>query len=134
MKQIHSCYVSNSTVEVKLEENNRPISSTHATDFDKHFPGIDLSPPSQMYQSCCIDPVLFNFYDVRAFVSIFCCIYIQKLCFFEILFSGVDPFIYLIYFPTKIIFSQLSHPYCHYSHEFFLNSHWLGFIVRLVEV
>ena len=46
MKQIHRYYVSNGTVKVKLEENSRPLSITHATDFDKHFPGIDLSPPS----------------------------------------------------------------------------------------
>ena len=45
MKHIHSYYVSNGTVKVKLEENSRPISITHTTDFDKHFPGIDLSPP-----------------------------------------------------------------------------------------
>ena len=49
MKQIHSYYVSNGTMKVKLEENSRPISITHATDFDKNFPGITLSPPSQMY-------------------------------------------------------------------------------------
>ena len=46
MKQIHSYYVSNGTVKVKLEENSQPISITHASDFDKHFPGIDLSHPS----------------------------------------------------------------------------------------
>ena len=45
MEQIRS-YVSNGTVKVKLEENSRPISIKHATDFDKHFPDIDLSPPS----------------------------------------------------------------------------------------
>ena len=42
MKQIHSYYVSNGMVNVKLEENNRSLSITHSTDFDKHFPGIDL--------------------------------------------------------------------------------------------
>ena len=46
MKQIHNYYVSNGTVKVKLEENSQPISIMHATDFDKHFPGIDLGPPS----------------------------------------------------------------------------------------
>ena len=46
MKQIHSYYVSNDTVKVKLEQTSRPFSITHATDFDKHFPGIDLSSPS----------------------------------------------------------------------------------------
>ena len=45
MKQIYSYYVSNGTVKVKLQENSGPISTTHATDFDKHFPGIDLNPP-----------------------------------------------------------------------------------------
>ena len=139
MKQIHSYYVSNGTVKVKLDENRRPISITHATDFDKHFPGIDLSPPSLMYQSCCIDRVVFNFYDVRMCVSTFWCIYMQKLCFFEILFSDVDPFVYLIvyfvYFSRQNLFVRNRHtPSCHYSHELFLNSHWLGFIVRLVEV
>ena len=46
IKQIHSYYVSNGTVKVKLEENSRPISISHATDFNKHFPGIDLNQPS----------------------------------------------------------------------------------------
>ena len=41
-------------------------------------------------------------YDVRVFVGKFWYIYLEKLCFFEILFSGIDPFVYLISFPTKI--------------------------------
>ena len=41
-----SYYFSNGTVKVKLEKNSQPISITHTTDFDKHFPGIDISPPS----------------------------------------------------------------------------------------
>ena len=53
IKQIHSYYVSNGTLKIKLEENSRTISITHETDFDNHFPGIDLSPPKYMYQSCC---------------------------------------------------------------------------------
>ena len=89
MKQIHSCYVSNGTVKVKLEENSRPISFTHATDFDKHFPGIDRSPPVR-----CINPIV---------MVLLCLIYVmlgslpvpfgvfrnKKLCFFEILFPSV---------------------------------------------
>ena len=43
MKQIHSYYVSNGTVEVNFDKNSRPVSITHVIDFDKHFPGIDLS-------------------------------------------------------------------------------------------
>ena len=42
----------------------------------------------------CTDPVLINFY-IRVFLSKFWYIYLHKLCFFEILFSGVDPFLYL---------------------------------------
>ena len=33
-------------VKVKFEQNSKIFSIMHATDFDKHFPGIDLSPPS----------------------------------------------------------------------------------------
>ena len=50
MKQIHSCYVSNGTVKVKLEENSRPLSIMHTIDFEKHFPGIDLGSPSMTLQ------------------------------------------------------------------------------------
>ena len=55
-----------------------------------------------MYQSCCINPVVLDFYDIRMFVSRIWCICIQKLGFFEILFLGVDPFVYFVYFPAKI--------------------------------
>ena len=44
---------------------------------------------------------MFDFYDVNVFVSKFWYINLQKLCFFENLFSGVEPFVYLIYFPAK---------------------------------
>ena len=46
MKQIQSYYISNGTLKVKLGENSRPLSITHATDFDKHSAAIDLSPTS----------------------------------------------------------------------------------------
>ena len=45
---------------------------------------MDLSPKK------CIDPVKFIFFDIRVFVSKFWHIFLQKLCFFEILFLGVD--------------------------------------------
>ena len=45
MKQIHSYYVFNRTIKAKIEENSRPFSITHAVDFDKYFPGIDLNSP-----------------------------------------------------------------------------------------
>ena len=49
MKLIHSYYVSNGTVKVKLHENSRPLSIMDATEFDKHIPGIALSPSNLMY-------------------------------------------------------------------------------------
>ena len=42
--------VSNGTVKLKFEENSRPLLIMHATDFDKHFPGIDLSSPTMTLQ------------------------------------------------------------------------------------
>ena len=105
MKQIYSYYVSNGTVKVKLEENSQPISITHSTDFDKDFHGIDLGHPSYMYQSCCI---YFFFLLCSIFMMLGCLPVLfgvftyKKLCFLEISFSGVDPFVYLIYFPAII--------------------------------
>ena len=81
MKQIHSYCFSNSNVKVKLEENSQIISITHATGFENHFPGIDLSPPSQMCQSFYIDPVMFDFYDVKVFVGTIWCILYTKVGF-----------------------------------------------------
>ena len=134
MKQIYSYYVSNGTVKVKLEENSRPISITHSTDFDKDFHGIDLGLPSYMYQSCCIlffFLVVFNFYDVRVFASTFWCIYIQKVVFsWNFIFRCRSLCIFDLFFRYNLFARYYLAPSCHYSHEFFLNSHWLGFIVR----
>ena len=43
MKQIHSHYISNGMVKVKLDKNSRPLPITNAIDFHMHFPGMDLS-------------------------------------------------------------------------------------------
>ena len=57
------------------------------------------------------------------------------ILFFEILFKGVYPFVYVIFSPIKICFLQLYHPPSYrYPHDFHINSRWLGFKVRLVEV
>ena len=42
MKHILSCYVSNGMIRAKIEENIQSLSVTNATDFEKHFPGLDL--------------------------------------------------------------------------------------------
>ena len=35
------------TVKVRVSENSSPLSLTHAEDFGKYFPDIDLSPPKR---------------------------------------------------------------------------------------
>ena len=42
--KVHTFYVSNSTNKIKISKNSQPISITHSSDFDKYFPGVDLSP------------------------------------------------------------------------------------------
>ena len=44
LDKIHTFYVSNGTFKIKISENGQPISITHTSDFDKYFPGVDLSP------------------------------------------------------------------------------------------
>ena len=43
MEKINRLMVSNGTVKVKINEISAPISITHADDFTKYFPDIDLS-------------------------------------------------------------------------------------------
>ena len=45
--KINRLMVSNGTVKVKISEISAPISITHADDFTKHFPDIDLSLSAQ---------------------------------------------------------------------------------------
>ena len=42
--KIHSFFISNSTIKIKLQENSNPESITHSSDFEKFFPDVDLSP------------------------------------------------------------------------------------------
>ena len=41
--KIHSFFISNSTIKIKLQENSNPESITHSSEFDKFFPDVDLS-------------------------------------------------------------------------------------------
>ena len=45
--KINRLKVSNGTVKVKISEISSPISITHADDFTKYFPDIDLSLSAQ---------------------------------------------------------------------------------------
>ena len=42
--KIHSFFISNSTIKIKLQENSNPESITHSSNFDKFFLDIDISP------------------------------------------------------------------------------------------
>ena len=41
--KIHSFYISNATIKIKISENSSPLPGTFVDDFDKHFPDIGLS-------------------------------------------------------------------------------------------
>ena len=47
MGKINRLMISNGTVKVKISEISAPISITHADDFTKYFPDIDLSIRAQ---------------------------------------------------------------------------------------
>ena len=47
MGKINRLMVSNETVKVKISEISAPISITHANDFTKYFPDVDLSLSAQ---------------------------------------------------------------------------------------
>ena len=42
----HSFFISGDTIKIRINENSSPLSITHVDDFGKHFPDVDLSPPS----------------------------------------------------------------------------------------
>lgn len=45
LNEIHSFYISNNGIKIRIHENSKPIIITHVADLEKHFPGIDLSLP-----------------------------------------------------------------------------------------
>ena len=47
MGKINRLMVSNETLKVKISEISAPISITHADDFTKYFPDVDLSLSAQ---------------------------------------------------------------------------------------
>ena len=51
LQKIFSFYVSNGSIKIKIKENDKGITITHTADFEKYFPGIDLSPPSQFWSN-----------------------------------------------------------------------------------
>ena len=67
-------------------------------------------------QARCINPVVLILlrliFMMLGCLSVHFGVFIyKKLCFFEILFSGVDPFVQLIYFSAKLVCLQLSRPF-----------------------
>ena len=47
LSKIHSFFISGDTIKIRVNENSSPLSITHVDDFGKHFPDVDLSPPSR---------------------------------------------------------------------------------------
>ena len=45
LNEIHSFYISNNGIKIRIHENSKPIIITNVADLEKHFPGIDLSLP-----------------------------------------------------------------------------------------
>ena len=45
LNKIHSFFIANNGIKIKVNENSNPITITHVADFDQHFPGINLSSP-----------------------------------------------------------------------------------------
>ena len=44
MGLIFGYFVSNGTIKIRKQENGPAISITHVSDFEKYFPGVNLSP------------------------------------------------------------------------------------------
>ena len=42
--KIHNFFILNSGIKLRINENSQPLSITHELDFEKYFPGVDLSP------------------------------------------------------------------------------------------
>ena len=46
MAKINNFHISNGTIKIKIQEGSTPLSITHNADYEKYFPGVDLSPAS----------------------------------------------------------------------------------------
>ena len=46
--KIHNFFISGDTIKIKVNENSSLLLITHVDDFCKHFPDVDLSPPSRI--------------------------------------------------------------------------------------
>ena len=52
-KKLHSLskyivfFISGDTIKIRVKENSSSLSITHVDDFSKHFPDVNLSPPSR---------------------------------------------------------------------------------------
>ena len=42
--KINNFYVSSGKVEIRIQENSKPLSITYVEDFEKYFPDVDLTP------------------------------------------------------------------------------------------
>ena len=47
MGKMNSFFVSDGTVKIKIDENNKSLAITHLDGLAINFPGVDLSPSSK---------------------------------------------------------------------------------------
>ena len=45
VSKIHSYFISNGSVKIRLQEKGPSIPITHTADFEKYFPGVNLGAP-----------------------------------------------------------------------------------------
>ena len=45
--KISNYFISSGKIKIKLQENGKPLAVTHAEDFKKYFPDVDLTPSSR---------------------------------------------------------------------------------------
>ena len=50
MGKIFANYVSNGKVKIKIQENNRPLITSHKSDLESHFSYVELNPPRYIYK------------------------------------------------------------------------------------
>ena len=44
--KINNFFVSSGKIKIRLQENSKPLVTTHVEDFKKYFPDVDLTPSS----------------------------------------------------------------------------------------
>ena len=107
MGRINRLMVSNRTVKVKISEISAPISITHADDFTKYFPDVDLSQYTVWLKPSPGLLVLF-YINIEFFSFSFCYCVLGLLTFFTLLFQLLLSIFFQINLFLKKVIDSLS--------------------------